>query len=217
MAAWWTTPSASSSLAGYPLRRWRRARGRRRRPRNVIDEEADVADAVAVRADVLGDGAVGAEGARHHEPDPPLLQQVAAPGRGGRSRARRRRRRRSRRPRRGSRRRPGRCPPTTRGGRCLRARGGGRIHQSGAGDRGHRSTPASWSAHRPVPERLHAVEHPAGARRKRLLVEPRLGVGLIELVVGVGGVLVLDLVVPRPEGERQAARTRGPGRPRAQR
>ena len=55
----------------------------------------------------------------------------------------------------------------------------------------------------PVPERLHAVEHLGGAGEEPLLVEPRLRERLGQLVVGVGGVLVLDLVVPRPEGEGQ--------------
>ena len=50
-----------------------------------------------------------------------------------------------------------------------------------------------------VPEHLDAVEHLRRAGEEALLVEARRGERLGQLVGGVGGVLVLDLVVPRPE------------------
>ena len=43
---------------------------------DVVDQEADVADAVAVAAHVLGDGRVGAERAGDEEADVALLEQV---------------------------------------------------------------------------------------------------------------------------------------------
>ena len=42
-----------------------------------MDRERDVADAVAVRADVLGDLAVGGERRGEHDPDVVLLHHVA--------------------------------------------------------------------------------------------------------------------------------------------
>src|SRR5712664_3579798 len=54
-----------------------------------------------------------------------------------------------------------------------------------------------------VPEGPDTVEHVPGALDELLLVEPRHGEGLLELVGGVGSVAILDLVVPDPEPERQ--------------
>ena len=58
-----------------------RAAGRRLAPgrRDVVDAERDVVDAVAVRADVLGDLAVRGERCREHEPDVVLDHHVAGP------------------------------------------------------------------------------------------------------------------------------------------
>ncbi len=64
-------------------------------------------------------------------------------------------------------------------------------------------TPASWSAQRPSQNTCTPSSIAAGSGEEALLVEPRLGVGLDQLVGRVGGVLVLDLVVPGPEGEGQ--------------
>ena len=150
-------------------------------------------------------GLSGCERAGHHEADVALLEQVAdavaAPGLGAGV------------------------------GDQVEAEGGGEEPGEGAGvahpplevvDAAEGRGPgAAWSARssldprlvvgpQPVPERLHAVEHPGGAGEEALLVEPRLGERLDELVVGVGGVLVLDLVVPGPERQRQARGTRAP-------
>ena len=46
---------------------------------DVVDREGDVVDAVAVRADVLGDLAVGRQRRREHEPDVVLDHDVARP------------------------------------------------------------------------------------------------------------------------------------------
>ena len=73
----------------------------------------------------------------------------------------------------------------------------------------HRSTPASWSAHSPSQNACTPSSIRAAPWAKPLLVEPRLGVRLDELVRGVGGVLVLHLVVPGPEGERQSGALAG--------
>src|SRR5205823_868267 len=54
-----------------------------------------------------------------------------------------------------------------------------------------------------VPEGSHAVEHLAGTREELLAVESRGVERLGELVRRVRSVLVLDLVVPGPEAERQ--------------
>ena len=58
-----------------------RAAGRRLAPGrlDVVDRERDVVDAVAVRADVLGDLAVGRQRRREHEPDVVLDHDVARP------------------------------------------------------------------------------------------------------------------------------------------
>src|SRR5581483_2774767 len=55
----------------------------------------------------------------------------------------------------------------------------------------------------PVPEGLDTVEHLGRPGQEPLLVEVRPEEGLGQLVGGVGGVLVLDLVVPDPEAERE--------------
>src|SRR5437660_20098 len=54
-----------------------------------------------------------------------------------------------------------------------------------------------------VPEGLHAIEHLLRPLEELFLVEARRVERLPELVGGVGRVLVLDLVVPGPEPERQ--------------
>src|SRR5205814_7423469 len=55
----------------------------------------------------------------------------------------------------------------------------------------------------PVPEGFDAVQHLARTGEEAALVESGLCEGLGKLVGGVGGVLVLDPVVPGPEGQRK--------------
>src|SRR5690606_24781683 len=117
---------------------------------------------------------------------------------------RRRPPRRSRRRTRGTPRRPGRCRPTTRGGRSRRAGARAARPPPGCGRRWRsRLHPRLVVGPQAVPEGLYAVEHPRRPGEEAVLVEPRLRPRLGQLVGGVGGVLVLDPVVPGPERERQ--------------
>ena len=76
MAAWRIAPCSSVSSAGGRAPSGAPGQGRRRRPRvDVVDEEADVADAVAVaRARASAIGLSGLQRAGDHEADVALLR-----------------------------------------------------------------------------------------------------------------------------------------------
>ena len=196
--------AASSSLAGSRSDGARRGRARRRRPRGRRRRGSRCRG--CRRRGVRTCSAIGLSGcerARHHEAHPALLEQVAdavaAPGLGAGVGDEVEAEGRGEEPGEGA----GVAHPPLEV--VDAAEGGGRRAWRG----GHRSTPASWSAHSPSQNACTPSSIRAAPARKRSLVEPRLGERLDELVVGVGGVLVLDLVVPGPERERQVGALAG--------